>query len=875
MSINEKKRNSTYYYFPPEITIKDKFHKNQNISRMRKPAIIYCSGVDDYILKQMKKSKYQGSIDLDSLRNHNIFNDNTIINNVKSNLKNEIITFEKNKNIINYVTSSMHYKDEGKNLLIDKTEIQYPLKYEKGQNILKNKKKLNKSNNNSINYNINPNTIETIEKNYIHNKKESRKINDYNYHTPINQERKYINENEKQKYHNRTLILSNLIDNYKENSNLMKKSRNNKFSKYSTDKINGSNSSIFSPTTHPDFSSANKSIHNTQKIKKINMMNSTNIKNDNNRQSCTFIYNQDMNKSEYFLKKNENENDNINKGDINDKMEEKKIMNDFNDIKLISFYRKKLLSLFFYYMGNFYKMYLKKVFNDFILKLKKNISNNKRVFEKKEIVNRKEIRKKLISNDSYNVHGHNKQNINLIRDIKNKHYLIINNHNNNKINITYNKLYLGNDNIQIKKNCNINRNRKNIIKKNYILNSTQIINKKIDNEISNKDKKDSVSNKKYIKKSITKKIFKKFRQNDNNTIVEKNNLNENNLNEKNNQENRKMIKSFDKISIMNKSTNTINSVKNNILISNKTSSTIKNNNKIISHPFKKVILNSSNINNKSIQNNKLNTDFKSNNIKNKKNNELKIDEILEGKSLDEKLNMSIKYLRIENKRISSNVKNDKNNYKIEKTFMHTFLGKEINNISLEENYNNRNIESFKNNKNLENALLLINKIKEIIQINEKNKNIRYNFLFEIIQKKIKKVKKKNLEITKKYFDIMKRYKILDKDKISREIIKYPMDINSIKKDYYENNEENILSKKNGEISKKKFHKSFSMNILNSYIKEIKYQKSSKSISFFKTDINNNNISSKNVFKKTLSKKEINKIRILNKIKIHKYLEDYL
>ena len=52
MSINEKKRNTTYYYFPPEITIKDKFHKNQNISRMRKHAIIYCSGVDDYIFKQ-------------------------------------------------------------------------------------------------------------------------------------------------------------------------------------------------------------------------------------------------------------------------------------------------------------------------------------------------------------------------------------------------------------------------------------------------------------------------------------------------------------------------------------------------------------------------------------------------------------------------------------------------------------------------------------------------------------------------------------------------------------------------------------------------------------------------------------------------------
>ena len=867
MSINEKKRNATFYYFPPEIKIKNNLYKNQNIStisRMIKPATIYCPQVDDYIwtavFKETKKTQYKSTIDLENTGNKNIFTENTKVNNIKSNLKNKIKkTFEKNKKYTN-ITSSIHHKDEGKNLLIEKTEIQYPLKSEKNKYILNSKNKFYKINNNLENYNIIPNSME---RNYLNHDKNRTKTNIYSNHTPIYNERRYINE--KHNYQSRTLILSSLINNC---NNLTKKSRNNKFSKYSTDKINDSNNSInresFSPIIPPYHSSTNKSIHNTQNRKKINnIMNSNDFKNDDTilRNTCNFIYSNHIDKNKYFLINNEN--DYTDDKDINDNKEEKEIILNMNDndddIKLISLYRKKLLSLFLVHMKNFYKIYLKKIFNDFILKLKKTISNKKSILKNKEIINKKEIKKKKISNSFNN--GHIKQNINLQRKIKNNHYLIINNQNNNKINITYNKLYLGNDNIQLKKKFNINQNRKNIIKKNYILNSNSIINKKIEDEIKNKEKKDSFSNKKYIKKSITKKIFRKFKQNNCNINSEKNNININNLNENSNLEKRKIIKSFDKISIMNKTINATRTSKNNIFIPNKKNTIIiENNNKKISHPFKKVILNSSNINNKTIQNNKFNNDYKLKNnkindecdkykVNNKKNNELEIHEIIKVKSLDEKLNMNIKYFDKRNKSISSNSKRNERNkiFKIENTFVHTFLGKEINNNNLKENCNN----------NLENAILFSKK-------DEKSKNIRYNFLFEIIQKKIKKEKKQNLEVVNKYFNKMKAHNILINNKISNE-----------------NTKENLFLRNSDD---RKLHKSFTMNILIPYMEKIRPRKSYNSNLFLKNDINN--IHSKNLLKKTISEKIINKnfnkniFREINKkkkdtkeIEVNKYKKD--
>jgi hypothetical protein len=231
----------------------------------------------------------------------------------------------------------------------------------------------------------------------------------------------------------------------------------------------------------------------------------------------------------------------------------------------------------------------------------------------------------------------------------------------------------------------------------------------------------SMSNKKYMKKKISKNIFTKDKQENKNQITsEKNNFPKNKLNEnknKNNdsvQENRKIIKSFDKNPKINNRPNINKTIKKKALISYNTSTIIKTKSSIKPRLFKKSIPNTLNINNNKkynfykINNNKNNIKVninKENKINSKQKNTVRVYDIIEGKTSDEKLNLSIKYLELDSRNISPRDKNDinQNNYKIENTFVHTFIGNEINKNDFDQNGNNEENEIFQNN-NLENAI---------------------------------------------------------------------------------------------------------------------------------------------------------------------------
>lgn len=161
MSITDLNNNTTFDYIPSEIKVNrtTNFKNNLNystISRKKNSQIIYGTGVDDYVFNEIKKAKYQGCFDPGSLGNKNIFNDNNNIkitnteNNInkKINSRNGPKIFDKNKKYSNHI----HKHDEGKNLLIAKSEIQYPLKFDKYHYLLINKNNINNSNDSVDNY---------------------------------------------------------------------------------------------------------------------------------------------------------------------------------------------------------------------------------------------------------------------------------------------------------------------------------------------------------------------------------------------------------------------------------------------------------------------------------------------------------------------------------------------------------------------------------------------------------------------------------------------------------------------------------------------------------------------------------------------------
>ena len=976
MSLNEINDNTTLEYFPTEIRVNKSsyFKNNQNsstISHSKNIPNIYGYGVDDYVSNEIKKAKYQGCFDPGSLGNKNIFNDshyninnNRIIfneENKKSNLipKNQKKLLDKNKKYQNNPIPNVHKYEEGKNLLIAKTEIHYPLTFDRYNYVLTDSNR--RKNNKSIDLNSGP---PTIKRKFIKNKNNSNQMINYTYFTPIYDGRKIANDEDFYKYHNRALAMSTLMNNYNESSKIMNKTRNNRYINYSKDKTNGSNmnshnrENYLSPVVISSRFSAYdpKYINNIKKNKNLYTINISDMNNDDIKK---YSYNQlkrnDINNTnqeefdrENFEKENLDEEYNYNYTNEDEKFIFDKIANK-DDIKLINKYREKLLSLFIMHMSIFYYAHLRKNIIDFIEKLKCAKKIKEYNFENKVITNISEIKKMLISNSFH--YGHNKEYTNLLKDIKNKKNLInkISKNKKSKYIVSYSKNYLENDYPNL--NRDLEENKK-LIRKKYILNNNNTINnstvnkkvKIISNKAKNKDNKYAfISSKKYIKKNISKKNLGKYKQeisiNNQEITVKKEIINNNNILNENNKEDRKKIQSVDRTLIMikNSNNNPINNKK--ILKTYKTSDIIKKTSEIRPHFFKKVIPNSfNNINNNTNNNTKnqnqnvSNTNNVNNNklfnsvqinrqyIYNKKNkkvinyklneknkvkveqkNNLKFSDVLKGKTLVEKINMSLKYLDADNnnKNLSSRDKNNINqqNFKIENAYVHTFIGSGINENYLEENEEKEPLS----NSKLQNALSIITKIMENKEKNDENSNLRNNLLLKIIQDKISKDEKQNFGIIKKYFDIMKCDKNQNKEKtsnkqtknfidlekipkIEREINDFPMEqkllsdndklVKDIEKNINRNKNKNVLSKNDGKftvvIRKIKMHRNKKHN-------KLRPIQSAKNSLTFITDIDN--IPAKNIMKKTVSlkinkiSKSVDKINTINKERNKEIIDD--
>lgn len=186
-----------------------------------------------------------------------------------------------------------------------------------------------------------------------------------------------------------------------------------------------------------------------------------------------------------------------------------------------------------------------------------------------------------------------------------------------------------------------------------------------------------------------------------------------------NQENSKITKSLDKIDDLLKKNSNINinkKIDKKIITSYNASTIVTKNNKDAKFlPFKKSIINSLTLKNKKrIIPNKINknNDLIKNNIsihsikkkfliKNNNNNNynhIQVIDVMEGKTCDEKLNMSMKYLEINSNSASPRNKDDRNNLKIENTLVYTIIGEQKN-----QNNNEENPETFEN-KNFQNAI---------------------------------------------------------------------------------------------------------------------------------------------------------------------------
>ena len=897
MSIVNLNNNKTFDYEPNEIKVnRATNYKNNNlnystIARIKKNQIIYGTGVDDYVFNEIKKAKYQGCFDPGSLGNKNIFNDNNNIksdrdNNAKlNNSNNPKKTFNKYKKY----SSRIHKNDEGKNLLIAKSEIHYPLKFDKYHYLLSNQSQINK--NDSLEYLINSSPI-TIKRNY-HDKKRNKTniLTNNNYYTPIYDNKNDIEDDER--YQNKTLAVSTLMNNYNENSKIMSKTRNIKNNKYSIDKNSGSNTlfnqkNIFnSPIIFPNRYSAFQIMnYYSKKRGKILTVNTSKTKKSNNFENFSNSkrdYISNMQNSELDLDNYENEiydiDDDENKNYVLNKN------NDDNDIKLIGVYRKKLLKLFIIHMETFYFKYFKNIFNEFISLLREKVKNQYN-FENKTIIDIPEIKKNLITKSYY--YGYNKQYENLLKDIKQRKNLKKAIQINNKKGIDLNEKDIKKD----QRDLNDNKESKLVMNNNKI-------NKNV--EIEELDILDDVSNKKYIKKKVTAQgIFRnknhQIKNNKKKIKIENVNFIKDYLT---NQENRKTIKHSDK------------SEKLNMNKENDSTTITKNNNVMKPHPYKKAIINCLNKknNNMIIQNKAKNNNISVHLVKkkylinrqNENNNNLQVVDILEGKTDDEKLNMSMKYLEINSNNISPRNKNEinQNNLKIENVIEYTILGENNIDNNLEEN--NEEIETFEN-KNFQNTISLLTKIIENKEKDDKRKNILNSFLNIIIERKISKEKKYNYELLKKYFSLLKYTK--NKEPSSKKKKKYSIDLienrkinddllieNNSHKSYNEennktegenvnlnidqNNERDLSSNREKRkfrvvIKRIKLHRNITQNMSESRIKKLIPSKSAKNSLPILTD-NNNNIITKKIKKKTISitvNRDMNNINIsINKDKI--------
>jgi hypothetical protein len=353
------------------------------IPKRYKSPVIYDVGVDNYVFNEIKKAKYQGAFDPGSLGNKNIFLDSN-----KTYNKNSGYNQQKMKKKANY-----NRLGEGKNLLILKSETQYPINY--GYNTVNQDVNNDPRQGKNI-YNFNNYYIETKNNNYRNIYARSND-NKRNFNSPSNNERNKNYLLKDNNYLTKTINLQKLNRDYDKRFNEPNKTL---YEKYSTNTISFNNPlKNYSPTFAPS--------RNTNLIKK-NTMNYLNQKKFNN---ISKDENEIINDTYNFDIDNEFDDYIFNERSIDKKDANK-------DVKLINFYRRKILNLFFWHINNFYKLYFKSLFKEIIDILRRNTGNIKHNFENKTIKNIAEIKKTLKKNSFY--YGKNRKYNNVLKEVQMK-----------------------------------------------------------------------------------------------------------------------------------------------------------------------------------------------------------------------------------------------------------------------------------------------------------------------------------------------------------------------------------------------------------------------------------------------------------------------
>ena len=180
MSENDYNLNNSFDNYQNMMNEPFKRNKTYNVNteaipKRYKSPVIYDVGVDNYVFNEIKKAKYQGAFDPGSLGNKNIFLDSNKTN------KNSGYNQQKMKKKANY-----NRVGEGKNLLILKSETQYPINY--GYNPLTQDMNNEQRQGKNI-YNFNNYYIETKNNNYRNIYARSNE-NKRNFNSPSNNERK-------------------------------------------------------------------------------------------------------------------------------------------------------------------------------------------------------------------------------------------------------------------------------------------------------------------------------------------------------------------------------------------------------------------------------------------------------------------------------------------------------------------------------------------------------------------------------------------------------------------------------------------------------------------------------------------------------------
>ena len=628
-----------------------------------------------------------------------------MLNNQKKlkNSKNRDIFFKKANNPDNFNLNK--YEEEAKNLLIARSEVNYPLKND-NKKIMKNFNNKNYYNSYYNNYDIS-----SIDNNYNNspikvkrNKKQCREtINDFNYTSPF-----FYKNNDKSKSNN-----NNLINNHRNNCKKSSIIRNIKHSTYlknkkSSDNIGKSKKNIDnSSLLLPHIYGANSLKNSIERKKNSYIINVSNTKKENAKKNinCSFD----------IIKKNDikDETDFI----IEQILDEINSDNELEKNKVMNNYKK---TLFINHINSFYKLYLRRIFNHFLSQIKYLIKNKKYHFENKSIKNISGLIRKIKSNPFY--YGSKRLSTSLLEEIN-----IENNINN------YNK----SDYYKSYKEININdlskeKRRKRLLIKNKYGNNKNF---KIMNENNLKEENIyKVNDKKYKKRIIVHKNWndknKKEKEKEENIVLKdfKNNY----IEFENDEEQKKIFsRSYDKHKLMN------NDNKDNIII--------KRNNNVWDISTKNQLnikkasgYDSFNKNNYSKYINKSQRGDKTN---------LKIYNSLNGENID-----NSKYINRDND--IKHVNQNKNNLIIDNNISYTMRenSKEINNY-LFENEDNENKPN--SNNNYKYALKIITNIIENKEKAEKIKKLK-----KIIQQKIQLEDQWNQELIKKYFHILKNKKII-------------------------------------------------------------------------------------------------------------------